>query len=243
MRNNYKCIYALIIFLAFISCEKDDNYPKKFVRHHFVEGKLRMFTREGEVKNTELINKYIKRYRNKLSGTDLNDESKFYSFEDDVNLYENYNFELFFSSSTHGNITHITKKGNKTVNFNLISGDGYINLSMRDTLFCLENSDKIPIYKCSPEIINKKLLSPITGFDFEKTYFRPLYANQVNNEIQIFLVSYLKTKHFNKNLRQINLQQAVNNKINPDYISNFNSLFSEWRDTIVYKESYIVFKE
>jgi len=239
MKKNQLNKWLYLTFISFIiaSCSSDnsDNYPKTFVKHEFVRGNIKMFTNKGEVTDSKLIGKFIEQY-----GNNPYTSSQVFSVKNDEETFKIYNFELLFNSIEKGNINYINEK--KPIKFNLISEDGYQNISIRDTLKSLGNKYETPIYKCIPKIISKKNLPRGTGFSYKQTYLRPLYINKSNNEIHILLVNLLKTKHnINNKLIGISSNTNLNNKINPDYISRLKK--SNYRDTLVYQESYIVFKQ
>jgi len=237
--------YLIILFFVsiIVSCKKDNEYPKSLKRQVFVEGVFKMFTKNGEVTDQALIQDFVKRYRDSLSKHNLNTNHEIYSFDDDVKLFDQYNCEFVFFTDNNGEV--IVKSDdafNKSYKFNLRRHKDYINISLLDTITSLSTFSGTPIYKCTPEIIYEQYLPPATGFYMRTTYFRPIYAKEVNSEIHINIVSYLEVKHYQDEIKSINLRSAVNNIINPDYIENFKKLHEEWSDTLVYKESYITFK-
>lgn len=242
MKNILSIIFVICIVLTIASCEKSADYPKRLMRSEFISGDLKMFTKEGEVTDQQLINDFIKRYRNILSSNYPNSTQKVYSFEDDIDQYDHYNYEFIFHSATNGQIVTIMDD-KESYEFDLITKNGYINLSINDTITSLVSNTGNSIYKCLPEIISEVLLSRTTGYDAVQQYLRPLFAKKIANEIHLVLVSYLETKHYNDELKSIHLKGAINNMINLDYVTNYKKLNSNWRDTLVYKESYIIFKE
>ena len=227
-------------FILLISCTKDDNYPKKFVRNDFQNGEVRLITKYGEVNNNEEINEFTERIRDFFINS-WNAPDYVYSFEDDVKYMEDNEIELVFTSETKGTIRMKSDNNDEyqTTDFSLVKkGDYYIvNLNeVIESYYFIEN----PRYKCTPEIIERVPLP--MGWEIVK-YWKPIYIKKNGEEILVCIVSYMEKSYFSDNtLRSASISGATNNMINEEYFnliqsSNYNPI-----DSIAFKESYIRFK-
>lgn len=236
-----KINFLLIIGLfLLISCTKDNNYPKKYIRAEFQSGEVRLVTKNGEVKNREEINKFTEKIRNYFLNRE-NASDYVYSFEDDVNFMTGSEIEIVFTSETKGTIREKSDNHNEylTTNFNLIRKGDYYIVSLDEVIehyYYLEN----PRYKCIPEIIERIPL-PLAG-EIVK-YRKPLYIKKNGDEILVSIVSYMERSYYSdSSFRSISINGAINNLISEDYFnliqsSNYNPI-----DSIAFKESYIRFR-
>ncbi len=226
-------------FFLLISCTKDNNYPKKFIRNEFQNGEVRLVTKSGEVNNSEEINKFTERVRNFIINSG-NGSDYVYSFEDDVNFMDDNEIEIVFTSETKGTIRMKSENNNEyqTTDFNLVKKGDYYVVSLNEVVesyYYIEN----PRLKCRPEIIERV---PFSGGEIVK-YRKPLYIKKNGDEILVCIVSYMENSYFSDNtLRSVSISGATNNMINEDYFtliqsSNYNPI-----DSIAFKESYIRFK-
>jgi len=227
-------------FFLLISCTKDNNYPKKFIRNEFQNGEVGLVTKSGEVNNSEEINKFTERVRNFIINSG-NGSDYVYSFEDDVNFMEDNEIEIVFTSETKGTIRIKSENLNEyeTTDFNLTKKGDYYIVSLNDVVESY-NFIENPRFKCTPEIIERV---PLPMGQEKVIYRKPLYIKKNGDEILVCIVSYMEISYFSDNsLRSVSISGATNNLINEEYFnliqsSNYNPI-----DSIAFKESYIRFK-
>ena len=228
---------TISLVLTAISCSDKDDYPRKFTRYEFFSGEVKMFTRDGEVTNNQEIDKFTERVR-VYSLSSSNPPDYVYSFDDDIDIMEDYEIEIIFSSNTEG-IISIISNDNHTVNFNLIKKDDFYVISMRDTVEAF-NYIENPIYKFSPEIV-KRTPIPLAGELVR--YLKPIYIKKNNDEILICIVSYMERSYYSDNqFRSQSISGPVNNMITNDYLLFIQNPSYNLIDTLAFKESYIIFK-
>ena len=234
MRKIQLLIAALLLVLC--SCTKD-NFPKKFTQHEFLNGKVKLFTKTGEVTNNNEIVKFTERIRNYFLNS-WNAPNYVYSFDDDKDLMDTYNIEITLTDEANGIIRILSDNPNENqnINFDLIKKDNYYLISMKDTIathFYTENSH----LKCTPEIIER---IPVPGGEVK--YLRPLYIIKETDELLLCIVSYMENGYSNDELKNISIVGAKNNMINEYYLLNLKNTSESWVDSIAFKESYIIFK-
>lgn len=227
-------------FILLISCTKDNNYPKKFVRYDFQNGEVRLITKSGVVNNNEEIIYFTERIRDLIINSE-NAPEYVYSFEDDVNFLEGNEIEIVFTSETKGTIRIKSENLNEyqTTDFNLIKKGDYYIVSL-DEVVESYNYTENPRFKCTPEIIERVPLS--MGQEIVK-YWKPLYIKKNGDEILVCIASYMESSYFSDNsLRSVSISGAMNNLINEEYFNLIQSTNYNFIDSIAFKESYIRFK-
>ena len=145
-----KLLLLIALVLTTISCSKKDEYPRKYTRSEFLNGEVKMFTKDGKVTNRQVIDKFVERVKSfALNSSPANVAS----FDDASFMMHHFNLEITLTSDTEGIIT-ILSNGNQLMNFNLIKKDDYYLISIRDTVVDY-NYVENPRYKCSPEIVER----------------------------------------------------------------------------------------
>jgi hypothetical protein len=230
---------GLTIVITMFSCSTDKNYPQKYSRSEFSSGVVKMYTKTGEVTDAQVINQFSEEVRNFFLNVE-NAPEYVYSFDDDIDKYEDYNLEIIFSSETKGEISFKSNDSetNETIKFNLIKRDDYYVLSIQDTVVSSFYSEN-PRFKCVPEITNR---TPIPMGGEIVSFLKPLYIKKTDDEIYLFIVSYMEKKYFNNELNGIAIEGVSNNMINMDYLEGLKYTNQGWVDSIAYKESFIIFK-
>ncbi len=239
MKINQYFLTVICLTSILLSCSDDKDFNKKYTRQEFVSGDIKMFTNSGEVTDETEIDKFTEGIRNSFLTNPL-DQKEVYSFDDDIDVYDNYNIELMFYSENSG---EVKMKSDETgeeelIKFNLKEQDDYSIISLQDTIetYFLDENER---YKCVPEIISRK---PLPMSMEIVTYLRPIYVKKIDDEIRIYIVSYMENKYSNNELWGQDISGATNNMISEDYLNNLKNMSEHWTDTIAYKESYIVFK-
>lgn len=234
MRKIQLFIAALMLILS--SCTEDD-FPKKFTQYEFINGKVRMFTKAGEVINDNEIEQFTERIRSYFLNS-WNAPTYVYSFDDDKDLLDTYRLEIILTAEAEGTIRILSDNPNENQNmdFELIKKDNYCLISMQDTVVTYSYTEN-PRLKCTPEIIER---IPVPGG--RVIYLRPLYIIKENDELRLCIVSYMENGYFNDELTSISILGATNNLINGDYLSDLKTSGENRVDSIAYKESYIIFK-
>ena len=221
---------ALIVLGTLVaSCGKDESYPKTLKRGEFVSGKLRMFTNEGEVTDPKTIERFTESVRQFF----LKDNPNVYSFDDDISVYNSYNMEIELLSNSAG---RIKGEPNSKIDFTIQRKDGVAYYVLQDTInyFAQTFEER---YKCTPILLEK--FDPFRGY---AKGLRTLYGKEINNEVHLTFISIMEKEYCNGELRGISIKSAENNMISENYLSKLRNLANGWTDTIVYKESHIVFK-
>lgn len=237
-----KAIVKLLIICCLsgtlFSCSRGDDYPLKYTRQEFVGGEIKMFTSYGEVTDEQIINGFISRIRAFHTGGPGFGEDP-YSFDDDVEIFDDFNIEIVFFSDEKGKVTDMSGSGAGTTPVEFIvrkSGDD-INLSLRDTLSSYWYGEN-PVYSMNPEIVSRVDI-PMMGELV--SYLRPLYARKQNKEIHVWVVSYMYSSKMSGDIVLLSIIAAANNKISSDYLAGLTKPGRSTIDTIVYKQSHIVF--
>lgn len=239
MRSIFFFLAATLLF-ALSSCSEDDNYPQKFSRYEFSSGEVKMHTKTGVVTDAQVISQFTNGIRNYF----LNSENLLdyvYSFNDDINQFENYDLELIFSSEIKGELSFKSKDAEaiEKIKFNLVKKDDYYIVSMQDTVVSSLYSENAR-FKCRPEMVKRE---PIPMGGEIVSYLRPLYIKKGKDEISVCIVSYMENSYFNNELVGIAISGPENNLINTDYLMGLMNTSEGRVDSIAYKESFIIFKK
>jgi len=220
------------------SCSEKRENPNKFTRQEFTSGEIMMYTQTGKVADDTEISKFTQRIRNhflKIPGS-----GEIYSFEEDINSFDDFNIDLVFQTETSGEVifNSINPADRKTIKFVLRKREDYHIASVQDTIISYSYSED-PRHKCRPEILKREPIPP----GGEKVYYlRPLYIRKANNEVHLYITSYMGNSYFSEELTGIFISGAVNNMINEDYLAGMSKTEEGRVDTIVFKESHIVFR-
>ncbi|WP_147375901.1 hypothetical protein [Marinifilum flexuosum] len=235
-----KAILYLCILSVFISCDKDDYVSQTFVRSDFVEGKVKMYTNNGVVEDNEIINDFIARNNFRW----IYDENAQYDefFDSDKDIFNRYDLEIKFSSDNEGEIDWITDGKELSYKFHLQRKESYTNISMHDTIIYNTNGELVlPLLKCAPEVIEESQLPITSGFKKSFKLFKTLHVKEVDNEIHVYHCLVANHSYYDDALRSLSVYLGGNNMINEDDLRGLSSKEKSWKDTVVYKESYIRF--
>ena len=238
MRTGKSLLTLLCLSMFVFSCSKKNNYPKSFTRQEFISGEILMYTKTGKVADEAKISKFAHRIRNHFMN--IPGSGEIYSFEDDINSFDDFDIELVFQTETSGEVilNSIIPADRKTIKFILRKQEDYYIASVQDTIISYSYSED-PRHKCKPEIIKREPVPP----GGEKVYYlRPFYIRKDKNEVCLYIVSYMANSYFSDELTGIFISGAVNNMINEDYLAGLSKTAEGRVDTIVFKESYIVFR-
>jgi hypothetical protein len=224
MRRNISLITILFIAcLFFIKCEKNDDYPRKFILDSFSAGTLRLFTNSGEVTDPKRINNFI-------SGS----EDHFWIDTGSVSS-DNWDVAIELLSETRA---RIIVNSDSIIDFYSTRKNGVLYLEYLDTL--IRNGS----------LVNEKLkYHPLyivnlpSYFGGQATVFVPcVYAIEEGDRLYIPVVSYLERIYCDCD--KIIYSQGMsnyNNEFNTSYIDSISSM--NLNDTILYQNNKVIYRK
>lgn len=244
MKHTVNFILLVLFSLLFVCCgDDDDSYVYK--KSHFVSGKVRMFTQNGEVKDELIIQKYTNRTREFFLNKDYS-SGDVYSFDDDIKVFDDYDAEFIFDAPNNGIVVgRIGNYAPVSLGFTMKQKDGYSTISLNDTLntYMSHNADyNTLIYKCRPYYIDKVSVMTSSGYTDRVTYLRPLYIKKTKGEIRLYFTSFMQSSYYGSQRIRTYISGPTNNMINEEYLKKLRDVNENGTDTIAYKESYIVFR-
>lgn len=242
MKTKQLLSLLFIFIIVFISCSKENDYPKKFTRKEFISGDIKMFTNSGQVLNEHEILEFAERVRSFFLGNSFLAPDYVYSFEDDINVYDAHDVEFILFSDSKGEVVIKSNdtQQERTLRFTVKRQSDYSIISAQDTITSYINEEN-PIFKCTPEIVFRRPLPATSGYTEEVKFLRPFYVKIKGDEIHLCITSYMNNQYYNNQFRSISILGARNNLINEEYLQSLQSPSYNLIDTIAYKESYIVF--
>ncbi len=214
-----------ILCISFLfSCGKDDLYPKKFQKTRFEEGNTRLFASGGEVVNPEKINKFIERISSEFSILNVSP-----TLDSNIISYNEANFSVELISPSKARF--IMDNG-KILDYKIMHEKGII-LFVKDSIVSTMGAFNEVWFRFKPYIDR---VEPIPFG--QMTYYKPtIYAYEIDGEIQIPILSFMA--HYNYGCT---FYLRENNSISSDLLGKISAA-SNPRDTIVFRESRIVFSE
>jgi len=234
MKTRIFNFYTFLIFsLVFVACEQNKPiYPQIYEQSSITTGELILSTKDKNTKNLDSIRMFISSFDEMLLYIDI----KPYTFESEAQKYDNYNFKLEILSDTKAR--------------QIYSNDSIVNLltETKNGVFYLSTLDTIKTYTywsadfliCEPIFKNINPILPMQSVPLT-LYSKCLYAYKIKDEIHFPIVSYKRLKRTKSGAIQTMSEIGVNNIINPDYLLNIGK--DNFPDSIVYRQSDIVFKE
>ena len=226
-------VAMLACILCTTSCDNDESYHQTLQKASFVEGTTRMFTNKGEVFDTSIINGYIRRFQDDIYMIFKERPS----LDDNIMEYNSCSYTITIVSKSQATILYNDGK-KQTYKLQRQNGALYFVKDTLETTSFLFDKEwlkfKPIVVKTEPAILGST-----------KTSFNPtVFAYETNGEIQFPIVSCIV-----KNIPAINLSQGFsgwylrqNNSISEEYLAKIASRTTAV-DTIVFKESRIVFRE
>ena len=222
--NKKTSIISILILVCFLfsSCEKEIEYPRKFVFDSYSAGQIKLFTNSGEITDKKIINSSIAGY-----------EDYFWINPDSIGN-DDWNVQIELLSDSKARIIFET---DSVLDFITTRKNGVLYLELPDTLMTLSNPTNCllkyqPLYLVS--------LPPSLG---SHTVFVPcIYAIEKGNEIYIPLVSYIESIYYENGFIMSSRGLGnYNNEFNTGYLhslSTFNLI-----DTLAYQNNKIIFVE
>lgn len=209
----------LIIFYLLISCEKDLDYPQKYIFNSFQNGNIKAFTNTGEIFDEITINKVIEGYENIFwtNGYELNE----------------WKVEIEIISDSKAKISYI----DTVIYYNLININGIKYFQSQDTILCQEILPNNR-FQYAP------LYTDIISFSQPLSAYVPcIYLIESNRELHLPLISYIEKYYVNNTgiLYEMG-KKNYNNVLNPTFLENIQNTMNDI-DTIVYQENKVIFKE
>ena len=208
------------ISLLVVSCEKDNEYPRKYIFSVLIAGNLKAYTKTGEISNLQTIDKFIVEHKDYFWETD-------YKSNDWVG-------EIEIISETKAKVFN----SDTTIYYDLIHKNGIIYFQLKDTLFS-PGSLINERFKYSPLYIQSSSGAIGTSYRFIPCF----YMIEANNELQIPILSYVEKEYDNNgnHLSEKGLGN-YNNVFNTDYLNSIKNN-SYITDTIVYQENKVVYRK
>jgi hypothetical protein len=231
--NILNLITFLTFSILFVACEKNETiYPQIYERGSITTGEFTLSTKDSKTKNADSIKMFISNFDEILSEINIKPSP----FESETLIYDNYNFKLEILSDTKARLIY---NNDSIVNLYTETKNGIFYLSTLDTIktYTYWSADFLtcePLFKKINPILPMQSV-PLT------IYSKCLYAYKIKDEIHFPIVSYKRLKRIKSGGIQFMGEIGVNNIISPDYLSNIGK--DNLPDSIVFRQSYIVFKE
>jgi hypothetical protein len=228
MKYLFRIISLVIFFILIYSCEKENEFPKKFTQYSYLPGEIKAFTNSGEVKNSDIINSFINGFEN-------------YFWKVPV-AFENVAFEIELLSEKKARIilleTRMILNSDSIINFNIIRKNGILYFQSQDTTF--SHSDLTnERFRYFPLFMTT--IPGSTGFQ-GSIYLPCIYAIEINGEIRLPFASYIE-RYYNSS-GQLSSSQGIgnyNNVISTSYLNKIRA--ASFIDTFVCQDNLIVFRE
>jgi len=222
MRKNISLITALIIACLILSkCEKENDYPRKFIFDSYSAGQLKLFTNSGEVTDPERINGFISGFEN------------YFWMNPDTLSYDSWDVQIELLSETRARMIVDT---DSIIDFNVTRKNGILYLEYHDTLMSMGNliDSRLkyhPIYMVT-------LPSYMGG---QTNAFIPcIYAIENEDQLYIPMVSYMENIYYESGM--IMASQGIgnyNNEFNTGYLNSLSLM--PLIDTILFQNNYVLF--
>lgn len=214
------------------SCEKEEGYPQTLQKASFIEGTTRMFTNRGEVFDTSIINSYIRRFQD-----DLYMIWKIRpSLDSNFLEYDKCRFKIMLVSKSRLNILY---DDGKVQPYNLQRQNRALYL-VKDTLVTTSFLFDYEWLKFKPIIVKTEPAFPAGTI----ITFKPsIFVYETNGEMQFPIVSCIANRIPHTSLSQgySTWYLRQNNTISEAFLDKITTT-TQSTDTIVFKESRIVFK-
>jgi hypothetical protein len=215
---------TIILFLAclfFSKCEKDNDYPRKFIFDSYSAGPLKLFTNSGEVTDQEKINRIISGF-----------ENDFWLNTDSLST-DDWNLQIELLSETRA---RMILNSDSITDFITTRKKGVLYFEYLDTL--ITNCNLVneilmyhPLYMVS--------VSSFPGM--HTTAFVPcIYAIENEDQLYIPMVSYMENIYYDNG--SLMASQAIgnhNNEFNTGYINSLSLM--PLTDTILYQNNKVIF--
>ncbi|HEY4788324.1 MAG TPA: hypothetical protein VIH57_19860 [Bacteroidales bacterium] len=212
-------IFAWIMLLM-STCEKGNDFPKKYVFDSYNIGVLKAYTKTGEITDTPTINDFIA-------------EKKNFFWQSDLQI-NNWHFEIEIISDTLAKITD----ADTSIYYNLIRKNGIVYFQDKNRMWNSDGPLTDERLKYSPLYIR---FSPYTngGYLFIPCY----YIIETSGELHMPFASYFEKIYGSTgNLISYQAKGNYNNVFNTTYLSKVQNS-GDLIDTIVYQDNTVILKE
>lgn len=231
------CVAGVIV-----SCNRGNDYPVKYTRQEFTGGEVIMHTSSGVVNDQVKKEQLIARIRGFYAGMP-GQTGEPYSFDDDGEIYGSFDMEITMLSDTRGEIRS-KQPGSATddvIRFNLVPDGDFLRFDLHDTISTTRYGED-PVFRGKPLIVAR---IPVPMGDEIVKYLRPVYARKFKDRLELGVISYMFITYHNTDpgtFTTLGLTAAMNNFISDDYLDALTATGRTTTDTIVYKQSHIVFR-
>lgn len=209
---------AWVMLLAFSSCEKDKDFPKKYVFDSFYTGDLKAFTNTGEITDQLKINDFIEEQNEHFwqSGYQSN----------------NWQVEIEILSESKARIYD----SDTSIYFDLVRKNGIIYFQFADMMIS-HSALTDERLKYSPLFVQSE---PTPG-GVSSLYLPCYYIIESNGELHVPFVSYVETISTGNFMSSQGIGN-YNNVFNTTYLNKVQNN-GNLIDTIVYQDNKMIFKE
>jgi len=211
------------MILMFSSCEKEKDFPRKYVFDSIHPGMIEGYTKTGKITDEAKISDFIK------------GQSQYFWPSDDQPTA--WHFEIEILSDSKAKISD----SDETVFYDVIRKNGIMYLQSRDTLMSFMDITNERL-KYTPLYMKKHLL-PIAAGGQVYEYIPCFYIIESKGGLHIPFVSYVEKLY--GSMGEFFSGQGIgnhNNEFNPAYLNKVQNS-GNLIDTIVYQDNRIVFKE
>lgn len=210
------------IFLVFSSCQKMQDFPKRYVLDSHKTGLFKVYTNSGEVNDSTVVSNLFDRYK------------KYFWKPGQQSDYGMTEIDIL--SETKAKITYAYH--DTVFNFNLVHENGIIYFDAPDTISTTQVGNVL--LKYHPICIDS-----VRGYYGTIYGVIPcLYFIQSNNELQFPLVSFVENEYMigEPGPPAPYFEENVNNVFNTDYLNEIQN-FTSIEDTIVFQNNQVIFRE
>jgi hypothetical protein len=244
--NKIKKLMLLLVFFILIACEKENkDNPKVYFFDSFETGEVRIYTKDGEIKDVQLSTSFTKKWNDYFYKKDSFEFTDF-DFNSKITLNSNHQ-SIAEGSDTI--VTYGTKQKNEVIYFESID-TSYSNFDLINM--------KDPRFKFGPITQTEIKEGGYGGFPPVAInyygYLPCVYAIDEGQVIKFPFTSFLEKNctadssflGYFGNCLNVNAVSNINNLFNENYLRRMN-IIGQYaptrRDTIVIQENFIVFRK
>lgn len=235
-------VFLLSLTGVIASCNRGNDYPIKYTRQEFTGGDIIMQTSSGVVNDQVKKEQFIARIRGFYAGMP-GQTGEPYSFDDDDEILGSFDMEITMLSDTRGEIRSRQpgSAADDVIMFNLTREGDFMRFDLHDTIATTHYGEN-PALRGKPLIVAR---IPVPMGDEIVKYLRPVFARKYKDRLELGVISYMFITYHNTDLytfSTLGIIPAINNFISDDYLSALTAPGRSTTDTIVYKQSHIVFR-
>lgn len=224
------------------SCDRGNDYPVKYTRQEFADGDIVMHTSSGVVTDEVMKSLFIAKIRGFMAGMP-GQTGEPYSFDDDEEIFDSFDMEIIMLSDTRGEVRSRQPGAadDDIIRFDLSLDGDFMRFDLHDTIATTLYGED-PVFRGKPLVV-ARIPQPM-GNEIVK-YLRPVYARKVQDRMELGVISYMFITYHNTDLytfSTLGIIPAINNFISDDYLNSLTAPGRNTTDTIVIKQSHIVFR-